>query len=92
MDLLSLLPAFSFLVLVPVGLGLAFNKLGGFSDNDAYPALFTPLVNPAGRSSHPIIPEPEFVPFRLDVPRAVETTPRPARLRRTIGRPVPAPH
>jgi hypothetical protein len=92
MDFLSLLPAVTILVLVPVGLGLAINALAGNPADDAFPTLLAPIVNPDGARSGPIVPEVDYVPWRFDLPQAGGAAPTLARSRTMVGRPALLPN
>jgi hypothetical protein len=88
MDPLSLLPALAWLVL-PALLGLGFRWLAGDDPDGAGPILSALLTtawpDPVGHG----IREPEFIPFRFDAPRAVETTRARGRTQPNVRQPSP---
>jgi hypothetical protein len=89
MDPLSLVPAIAWLVVVPVALGLGFRWLAGEEADDATPIISTLLTAELPTRAGPRIREPEFVPFRLDAPRAAERTRASGRTQPKVSQPSP---
>ena len=91
MDILSFVPAFGSLVVAPIALALAIRALAGDPADDAVPTIATPFVADAPVRTGPVVPEVEFVPFRLD--RAPVADRQPAgRPSRVLVHPVVAAH
>ena len=87
MDPLSLVPAFAWLVVVPVALGLAFRWLAGDAADDAISPLSALLMTEPRPRPVRGAQDADFVPWRFDTPRVANAPVAPLRVRPVVTRP-----